>query len=55
MLSEPISLFPQKEAFLCQDVVAPSIILWVPSEASKASFTGGRELRFIKNFSSKTY
>ena len=51
----PISPFPQKEAFLCQDVVAPSITLWVPSEASKASFTGGQELRFIKNFSSKTY
>ena len=35
--------------------MAPSIILWVPSEAPKASFTGGQELRFIKNFSSKTY
>ena len=45
----------KKKPSYVKDVVVPSIILWVPSEASKASFTGGRELRFIKNFSSKTY
>ena len=45
----------KKKPSYVKDVVAPSIILWVPSEAPKASFTGGQELRFVKNFSSKTY